>query len=150
MARRWDSGLKIFEVGFDLGPSPFQERRKRKGFAKIRNFFVDCESRAVGRKFEEDVVWFAKVQAPEIIAVNLSAVRNTKISQSARPGMMSFLIGDSERDVVNAPGSGPIRRKIRAETDMQFRPTTASSDCANMDGGCRFSRIHGPAVPSHP
>src|SRR5208283_2395268 len=55
--------LKLFEVGFNLGPPPFQERRQRKVFAKIRNIFVDCESRAIGRKFKENVIWFAEVQA---------------------------------------------------------------------------------------
>ena len=131
-------GLKLFEVGFNLGPTPFQEGRQRKVFAKIRDIFVDCESRAIGRKFKKDVIRFAEVQAPEIIAVNLTAVRNTKISQSARPGMMSFLVGDPEGDVVNAPGTRTIRCKIRANPDMQFCPRTASGDFVDLNAELRF------------
>src|SRR5271167_681410 len=142
--------LKLFEVGFNLGPPPFQERRQRKVFAKIRNIFVDCESRAIGRKFKENVIWFAEVQAPEIIAVNLSAVRNARISQSAGPGMMSFLIGDPEGDVVNAPGSRTIRCKIRPNPDMQFCPRTASGDFVDLNAELRFSRIRVLPGRSHP
>ena len=72
--------LKLFEVRFDLGPSSFQERRQHKVLAKTRNIFIDCESRTVSCKLKEDLIWFAEVQAPKIIAINFSAVRNAKIS----------------------------------------------------------------------
>src|ERR1700730_4161187 len=93
---------KGLEIGFDLGSSTFQKGWQGEAVSQIGNVFVQRETRTIGGQFKENMIWFAKVEALEIIAVDFSAVRYPQIFQSARPGVIGLLIRNSECDMMNA------------------------------------------------
>src|ERR1700722_10842839 len=71
--------LKRLEIGFYLGSATFQEGWQGQFVPELGNVFVDCESRAIGSEFKQDLARFAEVETLKIVAIDFAAIRDAEI-----------------------------------------------------------------------
>src|ERR1700737_4205307 len=124
------TGMRLperLEIRFDLGAPAFQKGRKSEALAEFRQWFIRGKSRTIGSKLKQDRIRFAKIEAPKIIAIDLSAIWYAQFLKPPRPGMVTILISNPESDMMDAACARSVRRNIRSHLQMDFpsRPPLA-------------------------
>src|SRR6202012_5699646 len=83
--------LKRRQSRFDLLSARLEERRQRQSLAHRLKRLVGREPWTVGRDLEQHAVRFPEIEALEIEAVDLAAVRDAHLAQPFRPRVVGFI-----------------------------------------------------------
>ena len=121
-------------------------RGSRKGGSasfspSVSSGFVGGEARAVGGDLEQDAVRLAEIEAAEIEAIDLAAVRHAQGVRAAPPRRRTRLVRRAERDVVHAAGALLGRRQAGLDRDVQLGRRAALAHLVDMDLARRSGRV---------
>ena len=95
------SGSQRHQVGLDLVPEFLVSARQLQCFSEMRGVFIAIEARLVGRDFEQDTAWCAKIDRPEIIAVDDRGYLIPSVHQGLAHLKLLLTVIDGKGDMVD-------------------------------------------------
>src|SRR5690606_5817984 len=107
-------------------------------------------TRSVGRDFEQYAVGLSYVEAPEVVPIDLTAVRESVRAQTFGPGVIFFFVRRAEGNVMYACSTRTGGGEIRLHCHVQFSMRTTRTHFKDMHGILVVVRVRIIADSTHP
>jgi hypothetical protein len=120
---------KRLQFGFYIGPPTFEKWRQRETVSKLGRVFIDRESRTIGGQFKQNLIWLAEINALEVIAVDLSAVRDPQIPEAVYPPVQSLRSADTQTGATYAVVAIAFAWRIGPIEERQIAAGRPASIC---------------------